>query len=54
MNSGTDIRPLSGTHSDVFSFAPECMPDKIAGQAQFSGRIENQIFICKIAGVAQW
>jgi hypothetical protein len=50
MNSGTDIRPLSGMHScsDVFSFAPaECMPDKIAGQALFSGRIGGPFFIGK-------
>ena len=55
MNNGTDIRPLSGMHScsDVFSFDPECMPDKTAGQTLFLGRIRAPFFIGKMGGIAQ-
>jgi hypothetical protein len=38
--------------SDVFSFALECMPDKIAGQAQNSARILVPVFIGN-GGIAQ-
>jgi hypothetical protein len=52
MNNGTNIRQLFGIRlgscSDVFSFAPECMPDKIAGQAQFSTSFVEPFFIGKM------
>jgi hypothetical protein len=48
MNSGTDIRPPCEMHSsEVFSFALEDMPDKIAGQAQFSASFGSSYFIGK-------
>jgi hypothetical protein len=34
--------------SGVFSFAPEHMPDKIAGQAQFLGSFVVSLFIGKM------
>src|SRR6059058_5265502 len=54
MNNGTNTRRLFGMHSsDVFSFALECMPDKIAGQAQISARIRVPFLIGKMGGIAQ-
>ena len=48
MNSGTNTRRLFEMHSsDVFSLALECMPDKIAGQAQVLAAICSAIFIGK-------
>jgi hypothetical protein len=51
MNSGTDTRRLFEMHpSDVFSFALECMPDKIAGQAQILASIGVPLLIGKSGG----
>jgi hypothetical protein len=51
MNSGTDTRRLFEMHpSDVFSLALECMPDKIAGQAQILATIGVPFFVVKMGG----
>jgi hypothetical protein len=48
MNSGTDTRRLFGMRSsEVFSFDLEGMPDKTAGQGQFSALFEVPYFIGK-------
>jgi hypothetical protein len=48
MDNGTNIRRLFEMRSsDVFSFALECMPDKIAGQAQIWAKIGVPFFIGK-------
>jgi hypothetical protein len=48
MNSGTNIRRLFGIDSsDEFAFGLECMPDKIAGQAQFAACFVEPVFIGK-------
>jgi hypothetical protein len=51
MSTGTDTRRLSGMHSsEVFLFAPKCMPDKIAGQEEFSAIFRSAFFIGKMGG----
>ena len=53
MNSGTNTRPLFGMRSsEVFSLALESMPDKIAGQVQFSAVCSLPVFIVN-GGIAQ-
>jgi len=51
MSSGTDTRRLFEMNSsDTFSYGLECMPDKIAGQAQISATIEVPFLIGKTGG----